>query len=46
MATLFSYVALVIAIGALTAVCTAFVRSRAGRRLAELLGFGDEPEWM
>lgn len=33
-------------IAAVAAVCVAFTRSSAGRRLAELLGFGDEPEWM
>lgn len=33
-------------IAVLSAVCVAFTRSKAGRRLAERLGFGDEPEWM
>lgn len=33
-------------IAALAAVSVAFTRSRVGRRLAELLGFGDDPEWL
>lgn len=33
-------------IAIIAAVGVAFARSKAGRRLAELLGFDDEPEWM
>lgn len=46
MATVFDYIALALVLAALTAVCTAFARSRAGRRLAEILGFDGDPDWM
>lgn len=46
MATVIDYIVLALVLAALTAICTAFVRSRAGRRLAEILGFDGDPEWM
>lgn len=46
MADMTAYLVLVLFMLLVGIVSTAIAKSEIGRRIAEFLGFGDEPEWM